>query len=219
MKKLIIVAVLSIMCSALYSQERIVYGRVVVLNEFPLANIAVSAKMAKTAVLTDSLGMFAIACKKKDVLLFNSKHFEMKRKRVNAHIDSVMVNLVFSETGKKEKDEIIATGYGYMRKENSSYSVSNVTDENDDCFRYKDIYDMLAGKIPGVGIRSGEVVIRGVGTVNGNPYALIVINGTPGGELSTVSPCDVKHMSILKGPSAAIYGSRGANGVVVIETK
>lgn len=85
---------------------------------------------------------------------------------------------------------------------------------------YRDIYDYLESRVAGVMVTTDRrIVIRGVNTVNGSTDPLILVDGQEIQDLSSISPNDVKAVEVLKDGSAAIYGMRGANGVVVITLK
>lgn len=84
---------------------------------------------------------------------------------------------------------------------------------------YKDIYEYLQGKVPGVQIVGTSIRIRGISTPTGNPDALIILDGMEVSDVSDVSPSDVASVEVLKDSEATLYGMRGANGVVIIKTK
>ena len=86
---------------------------------------------------------------------------------------------------------------------------------------YNNIYELIQGRIPGVLIENGEVIIRGVSSVNCSNAALIMVDGITADQrvLNSISPNEVKSISIIKDGSSAIYGFQGVNGVVIIETK
>ena len=125
-------------------------------------------------------------------------------------------------------DEVVVTGYSSIRKSNITGAVSTVKAEEIAKLPFTDIDRALSGKVSGVRVNQatgapGDAVsirIRGVGTI-GNNDPLYVIDGIPTkGALNVISPSDIESISILKDASAAaIYGSRSANGVVVITTK
>lgn len=218
MKKLVLLVALSLMLSTAFSQQRIVYGKVIAFNEFPVANITVNAKKTKASVKTDSLGMFSIACKSKDILVFNSKSFYVVRKKVSSEMDTVNVNLIFKEDNSGE-NELAAVTYGYMKKEDLSYAISTIKNNANDCLIYSDIYEMIRGKVPGVQVQGGSITIRGVGSFMASNEALLVVDDVIISDISLISPCDVEMISVLKDSSSASYGVRGANGVIVIKTK
>ena len=83
------------------------------------------------------------------------------------------------------------------------------------------MYDVIRGRFAGVQIINGEIIIRGINSINSSNAALIIVDGIPsdGSILNTIPPVQVKSINIIKDGSSAIYGSRGSNGVVLIETK
>jgi len=83
------------------------------------------------------------------------------------------------------------------------------------------MYDLLISQFAGVQITNGEIIIRGNRSFQGSSAALIVVDGVISDTdiLRTISPIDVKSISVIKDGSSAIYGSRGANGVLIIETR
>ena len=83
---------------------------------------------------------------------------------------------------------------------------------------YTNIYDYLRGRVPGVEIVGTSIRIRGINTT-GNTDALIILDGMETSDISDLSPLDVESVEVLKDSAAAIYGMRGANGVVIIKTK
>ena len=83
-----------------------------------------------------------------------------------------------------------------------------------------DMYSYLEGKVPGVQVTADKkIIIRGLGTFNGNSDPLILVDGVETPDLSGIDPKDVKSVDVLKGESAAIYGIRGSGGVIVIKLK
>ena len=75
---------------------------------------------------------------------------------------------------------------------------------------------MIRGKVPGVSVVGNSIVIRGVNSVNASSDPLLIVDGVTVSSIDNISPSMVKSISVLKGPDAAIYGSRGANGVLLI---
>jgi len=90
-----------------------------------------------------------------------------------------------------------------------------------DFSQYSNIYDLIKGRFAGVQVVNGEIIIRGVNSINSSSAALIVVDGVPvdGSVLNSIPPVQVKSVNVIKDGSSAIYGSRGANGVVLIETR
>jgi TonB-dependent SusC/RagA subfamily outer membrane receptor len=96
-----------------------------------------------------------------------------------------------------------------------------MNNEDADFSQYSNIYDLIKGRFAGVQITNGEIIIRGVNSINSSSAALIVVDGVPvdGSVLNSIPPVQVKSINVIKDGSAAIYGSRGGNGVVIIETR
>ena len=87
-------------------------------------------------------------------------------------------------------------------------------------FQYKDIFEMIRSQVPGVRVvRNNTILMRGTGTITANTTPLLVVNNAPTNSIADILPQNVKSISILKGPEAATYGFRGANGVILITLK
>lgn len=114
-------------------------------------------------------------------------------------------------------------GYGRQKASNITGSVSSLHPSTNQMSGYTNIYQYLEGRVPGLTVSGTTIRIRGLSTIMGNPEPLIVLNGIPlqsSTDLQFINPIDVKSISVLKDAgSAAIYGSRGANGVILINTK
>ncbi len=121
-------------------------------------------------------------------------------------------------------------GYGFQKAGNITSSISAINTKDYSTNGYGNIYDYLQGRIPGLNVYkdtsnpSGyKIVIRGIHTLLGSSDPLVVLNGVPlsgTSDLNFINPNDVKSIDVLKDAgSAAIYGSRGANGVILITTK
>lgn len=116
------------------------------------------------------------------------------------------------------KDRQVNIGYGEADSRDLPYSVSSVKSE-DNVF-YANMYDFLRGKVAGVQIGTDNAIyIRGKGTFNSSSEPLILVDGVEISDLSTINPQDVYSVDVLKDASSAIYGIKGANGVILITTK
>lgn len=119
-------------------------------------------------------------------------------------------------------DQLIDIGYGYKNADNITGSVSTLKPKKNEMDGYSDIYQYLQGRVPGLTVSGTSIQIRGIHTITGSNQPLIVLNGVPlssSTDLSFINPIDVKSIDVLKGASAAIYGTRGANGVILITTR
>jgi len=116
-------------------------------------------------------------------------------------------------------DEMVQIGYGKVSKDELVGSVSTVTNDDSNKRIYRDIYDMIVGEVPGVSVEGSSIRIRGNGSLLGSNDPLLVVDGSPVVSIANISPNDVESINVLKGSSTAIYGTRGANGVILIKTK
>jgi TonB-dependent SusC/RagA subfamily outer membrane receptor len=100
----------------------------------------------------------------------------------------------------------------------NTYSSTKIKVDNT-AVTYKDIYEYLQGKVPGVEIVGTSIRIRGLSTPTGNPDALVILDGMEVSDVSDVNPADIASVEVLKDSESTLYGMRGANGVVIITTK
>ena len=124
--------------------------------------------------------------------------------------------------------EVVAIGYGTQTRKEITGSVANITEKDFNQGVTREASDLLQGKVAGLNIASGsgdvssspQIRLRGTSTLQNDQGPMIVIDGIPGGDMSTVAPSDIESISVLKdASSAAIYGSRSAGGVILITTK
>ena len=122
-------------------------------------------------------------------------------------------------------DEEINVGYGSVSKDELTYSVNQVEIDEKEATVYSNIWDYMRGRVPGVNIGpagAGEtpsITVRGISSVNLSIQPLILVDDIETADISMLNPNDVASVSVLKDASAAIYGTRGANGVIMITTK
>jgi len=206
---------LTVTCMA---QTRVVYGNLTVFKSFPVQNVEVTSKKAKATTVSDSLGNFALVCLEKDVVQIRPQAFQAVNKKVNADTDTVKVNLIFVDSKKNRE---IAVGYGYISEDNLNFAVNNLTNENNDFCSYSNVFELIRGQLSGVTVSNNAVYIRGGNTsfTSGASEALYVVDGQTTQSIEGIPPCDISSIDLLKGSEAAIYGSRGGNGVVLIRTR
>ena len=202
--------VVAIPCQA---QTKMVYGVVFTLNDLPVANLEVAAKKSGAAVLTDSLGNFAIVCEDKDVLEFNGKVFKQEKAKIGKDDNYVEVELSFINT---EENKEYAIGYGYIADKDKLNASVQMSDRNVFC-SYSSIFDAIEGRFTNVQVSDGCVVIRGATSFNHNSCAIYVVNGQMVDNISNIDPCMVESLDIIKDGTSAIYGMQGGNGVIIIE--
>ena len=217
MKLAILTGLFAILCSTGYTQSRLVHGRLTAFNQFPVANIEVSSKKAKSVTMSDSLGRFSIACLENDVIRIRPDVFQNVKLKVDEFTDTVNINLVFVNTRSNRE---IATGFGYISEEDLAFASTHLEQQNNDFCNYSDIFDLLVGRFAGVDVNtsSGSIIIRGISSTGADTNALLVVDGIITEDISWILPCEVKSVNIIKDGMSASYGSRGGTGVVVIET-
>ena len=206
-------------------QQQVVTGTITESEtgeNMPGVNIVV--KGATIGAITGADGKYSITVPDKNVTLVFS-FIGYKALEVPVAGRSVVDVALIPEA--QSLDEVIVIGYGTQKKVNVIGSVVNVGSEQLDASPVAKISNALAGRLPGAIIQQasgapGEdeasILIRGNATL-GNKNPLIVIDGIPGRDLNSVEPGDIESLTVLKDASAAIYGARAANGVVLVTTK
>ena len=220
MKTIALIAIGIFISFASIAQTRVVKGKITTFNKYPVQNVEIGSKKAKSTVMTDSLGQFEIVCNEKDVIMIKAKVFQALNKKVNKDDDYVQANLIFRDTPQNRE---IATGMGYITHEQLTFALAHMADENNDFCNYSNVFDLVRGKFPGVQIRSTDsgsgIFVRGDKSLYGDNEAIYVVDGVRVSDIRFINPCEMATIDVLKDGGAALYGSSAANGVVVIETK
>lgn len=201
-----------------------VSGRVLDDQGDPLPGATVLVKGTTMGTVTDTDGKYQLSVSEDAVLTISFLGFKTQEIAVNGR----SVIDVFMEADLASLEEVIVIGYGTQKKVNQTGSVASVDFEEMGATRpITNIAQGLAGQAAGVSVSqssgkpgddAGQILIRGVGTLN-NSSPLVVIDGLVG-SLSDVVPENIQSISVLKdAASASIYGSRAANGVILITTK
>ncbi len=206
------------------SQQKKVIGTVRELTGMALPGVTVMLKGTVKGTLTDSEGKFSIDVPENSVLLFSFIGFATKEVVVTGEI----LNVVLEESVVKI-DEVVAVGYGSLKSSQVSSSIAKVRSDDLDERPTSRIDHAVAGKLAGVQVQevSGSpgkgltVKVRGGGSINYSTAPLYVVDGFPiNSGLDNINPNDIASIEVLKdAASASIYGSRGANGVVIVTTK
>ena len=210
--------------AALAQNDVTVSGTVVDENGEPILGAGVVVKGTTNGATTDLDGRFSLTVPAGSVLQFISVGFETVEKTVNVGGDLGTVTMPTEHT---VLDQVVVIGYGSQKKVDLTGSVAIVDADEMKKVSHSNISTMLEGKVAGVQITSDgqpgadpSVRIRGLGSF-GSTAPLYVIDGVPmGTTIRDFSPNDIETIQVLKDASAAaIYGSRAANGVVIITTK
>jgi TonB-dependent starch-binding outer membrane protein SusC len=206
-----------------FAQERTITGKVSAEGEGPIPGVNVTVQGTTVGAITDLNGNFSIKVTgSAAVLSVSSIGYVTQQITVGAQntIDVVLV----SDT--KALQEVVVVGYGTRMKEQLTGAISTVSEKEMKVSTAPSTVTRLQGHVSGINVSTSNVPggeatirIRGVGTIN-DPDPLYVIDGVPVGPGNNINPDDIEAISVLKdASSAAIYGSRGANGVILITTK
>ncbi len=205
-------------------QQRLIKGTVTSTDGEPLPGVAVVVKNTNVGTITDVEGKYTIQVPAgAKVLVFSMVGFQT----VEVPIDTNIINVVMKPS-EEQIEEVVVIGYGVQKKSDKTGAVLQVS--SDDLIQgvLTDPLQALQGKAAGVLItkKGGDpnagfsVKIRGQAGLYSGTSPLYVIDGVPGADPTTVAPEDIESINVLKDASStAIYGARGANGVIIITTK
>ncbi len=225
-------------------EERIVSGIVTDNNGLPLQEVNITIKGGKSSTKSDLDGKFSIKVAATQKLVFS--YVGMKNQEVIASSTILNVKMQLEAT---ELENVVITALGIKREKKAlGYSTQSVSGEDLNRVPTSNFATNLSGKVAGLQIKTGtnfggsvDVVLRGYKSIAGNNQALFVVDGVPminnnnntsdqalngrpgydfGNTISDINPNDIAEVNVLKGAAAtALYGSRGANGVIIITTK
>lgn len=220
----ILLGLLSISDNAL-AQTNTVRGRVTNASGEPLSGASVQVKGTNTGTTTDNAGNYSIAAARGAVLVVSSVNYAPREITVgSSNTLNVSLTSITDDLG-----EVVVIGYGTQKKKDVTGSTITIKSETLNEIKAPNIFNQLQGRAAGVDIVSnssqigagGEIRIRGNRSITGNNNPLIVVDGMVyGGSVNDLNPENIASVDILKDASAtAIYGSRGANGVIIVTTK
>ena len=194
-------------------------------SQGPLMGATVMVKGTSVGAVTDLSGHFALDAPVGATLVFSYVGYEPQELKVTAQTSRL--DIILKEDGHA-LNEVVVIGYGSQRRETVTGSVANIGGEKLNQIAATNAAQALQGRVAGVLMTQTssqpgaemQIRIRGQRSLNASNDPLIVLDGIPFmGNLSDINPSDIKSMDILKDASAtAIYGSRGANGVIIITT-
>ncbi len=208
---------------AVHAQGIEIRGQVKSTTDETMPGVNVLVKGTTIGVATDLDGNFTLTVPSQEsILVFSFIGYDSKEVRVG---NTTTFNVVLEED-LSSLSEVVVVGYGTQERATVTGAISSVGSEEIRALPVPSLASTLQGRAAGVSVtNSGSpgteplVRIRGIGTV-GNNEPLYVIDGMPAGGLNQINPADIESIEILKDAStAAIYGSRGANGVVLVTTK
>ena len=215
---------LFLVCSA-YAQQRL-SGTIVDESGLPILGVSVRLSKSKLGVSTDSDGRFALNISTADTIGtlavsaigYTSQVIPIKQQRIFT---------VQLQSESNALNEVVVVGYGTQQKKDLTGAIASVKASEFVKGGTRDAGQLLQGKVAGLSIatptgnptQGAQILLRGTNTLTGDNNPLVLIDGVPG-DLRTVAPEDIESMDVLKdGSSAAIYGTRATNGVILITTK
>ncbi|MBQ8051322.1 MAG: TonB-dependent receptor [Bacteroidaceae bacterium] len=190
----------------------------------PLAGTKVQVKGTNTTAMTDANGKFSIRANKGQTLVFSFVGFTNK----TVVVDGKPMNIMLNEDAKTLND-VVVIGYGSLARKEVASSITSLRPQDMDIAVVTSPEQMLQGKVPGLVITNtsdpngaASISLRGASSLREGvamePY--YVVDGVPGVSLSLVAPEDIESIDVLRDASAtAIYGSKAANGVIIVTTK
>jgi TonB-linked SusC/RagA family outer membrane protein len=227
LKKLLNVVALLFVGIVFANAETTVMGTVTDASGEALIGVSVKIKGTPKGTITDINGKFGLSVPGTySVLAFSYIGYESQEVKVGIQ----KVFTVIMQSNSKNLDEVVVMGYGEIKKRDLTGSVAKADLESMLKMPVANLDQALAGRVAGVQVSSSEgtpggemnIVVRGTNSITGSNAPLYVIDGFPmeDGSASNINPNDVESMEVLKDASAtAIYGARGANGVIIITTK
>ena len=208
----------------LSAQNLTVTGTVVDEQDLPLTGASIIVAGTNTGEITDLDGKFSIKVKKGTKLVISYIGYK-EQELVALGQNNVTIKL---QPDNQLLDEIVVVGYGAVKRSDLTGSVASITSEAIEGYQTSSVIGALSGQIAGVQITQSDgtpgsgfsVNIRGVGTLSGDNSPLYIVDGFQVDNIDFLSEADIESIEVLKdASSSAIYGSRAANGVVMVTTK
>ena len=189
----------------------------------PLIGVNVLESGTSNGCITDIDGKYSLNVEKGKTLIFSFIGYSKQEVKVTQNVMNVTMN-----EDTELLDEVVVIGYGSISRKDVTSSISTVKSKDLNVGAYTDPGQLLQGKVPGLVIVQNSdpnggvnsLTLRGASTLNGSTSPLYVVDGIPGVNLNLISPNDIESIDVLRDASAtAIYGSKAANGVIMVTTK
>jgi TonB-linked SusC/RagA family outer membrane protein len=214
----------SVLISQLAFSQVQIKGSVTDEHGNPIIGATLVIKGSIIGTVTDINGNYSLEANESDILVCSFVGYLTEEKSITSSTDLIDFSLIPDLIGL---EEVVIIGYGSVKKADITSAVSSVKSEDFNQGLVRDASDLIKGKIAGLNISNGSgnpsdtasIMLRGISSLSGNITPLILIDGIEG-SLNTVAPENIESIDVLKDASAAaIYGTRGANGVILISTK
>jgi TonB-dependent SusC/RagA subfamily outer membrane receptor len=218
MKLICLVLALVLISPAVLPQEKVLSGKITTFETIPVVNASILVKSSGVKYYSDTAGMFSAKCLDADKLVISAAGFANRKVNVRKETFFAIVNM---ELLPKQDSKDVAVGYGHVKDKDKLYAMAGMNESGINFSRYKDVYEILSTNFAGVQVINGEVIIRNANSFESTKPALLIVDGreVSAASLAALSTADISQINVLKDSSASVYGVRGANGVVIIETK
>ncbi|MEJ0106681.1 MAG: TonB-dependent receptor [Bacteroidota bacterium] len=223
-KRTMLLALFTFLISVAFAQEKITISGKVTNGETNLANVSVKIPGSRAGTTTDEQGNFKIDAVKGQTLVFSYVGYEEQSLTIS---DQKEINITLKILEGNALNEVVVVGYGTKKKVNLTGAVSSISGKELEGRPITNLSSALQGTMAGVtvtvnngqpGNDVGTIRVRGIGTL-GNSDAMVMVDGIVS-SMNDINPSDIESITVLKdAASASIYGSRAANGVILITTK
>lgn len=203
-----------------------VTGRITLWNDIPLENIQVNASKSKKETISNRVGEFTIEVSSKDKLRFSGDGFITQKVSIKGDSQEINVEMeLLSDDFSEDVKEQVNDGFRYIPQAHRTNAIERLKERREQEFAsYNSVWDIIRGRIAGVVIQNNNAYFReglsGSVATQSSP-AVIIMNGSKitSSTVTNLDPRNIKDISLLKGGAAAVYGSSGGAGVIVITTK
>lgn len=207
------------------SKKAIISGYVTDANNQPVKGAFILIDRQQTGIVTNRKGFYKIRIRPETRMI--GAYSDAKGSAEMPADGSPEINIIlygsFAIQGLifevPRGEEMVNIGYGKIRKKDLTNPTGQIDGRGHKFDSYTSIYDMIRGEVPGVQVIGTQILIRGLSSINSSNDPLLVVDGMPVSSIENISPREVKSISVLKGPDAAIYGTRAAGGVILIDLK
>ena len=197
-------------------------GLVVDQAKNPIADAIIMIDNMKTGSTTDKDGYYKIKIKSSaEIIGIYASGAGLIEEPINGRttINFTLASVLHPQSEYQKNsdgEEDINVGYGSVKKKDLTQPVNTIDGKDNKFASYTNIYDLIRGQVPGVRVNGTSITIQGSNSINSGTEPLFVVDGIPKETIEDIPPSMVKSIEVLKGASAGIYGTRGANGVILI---
>ena len=224
-KIVLLITTVLLTCASVLAQNKEVTGTVTGPDGAPVIGATVVVENTTIGTSTDLQGQFVLSAPANGVLVFSFIGYEDTKVAIN---DKTVINVKLKEASETI-DDVIVVAFGEAKKEAFTGSAKVVSSDDLSKTQSSNISDALVGKVAGMQMTSStgrpgagqSISIRGIGSVNAGTAPLWVVDGMPyEGDINNINPADIESITVQKdAASNALYGARGANGVIMVTTK